>query len=317
MKKISKVSLAAVLAVALSLCLAGSASAASPARVYLGAADHFAILGAAAITDVQSAPGVGSSAILAGDVGGYPIDGAAIGIHLAQLTTPGIIYDRDGNYPGPHSPVEPRVITDDVLLSNAWLAMDAAYKDADGRAVTTDLTGQDLGGMTLYPGVYHFAVGAHLNGVLTLDAHGEANPYWIFQTETTLVTQAGAPNEPAAQVVLIGATPCDVFWQVGSSATIGTYSEFVGNIVADQMIALNTGAKLQGTAQTRVAGITLDYATITKGPCALAPPMPYTGKGPDASTIRWSIALLATAILAGIFGVSFMLRSYRRKKVTN
>lgn len=320
MKKISKISLAVVLAVALSLCLAGSASAASPARVYLRTADHFAILSGAAITD-NTGTFTNQSAIAAGDVGAYPIDGAAIGLLIAQIASPGVIYDRDGAYPITDS----RVITADALLLQAKNDLTTAYNDAAGRPANLDLSTIDLGGLTLTPGVYKFTSSAQLTGILTLDSAGESDPVWIIQTGTTLTTASGS------SVVFTNTgtggrlgTPCDVFWQIGSSATLGTTTSFVGNIMADQAITMDTDATLLGTAQTRIAAVTLDRNTITKGPCALAPPatpidtgMPYTGNGPDANTIRWSIALLAAAILAGIFGVSFVLRVYRRKKVTS
>ena len=102
-----------------------------------------------------------------------------------------------------------------------------AYNDLAGQACDTNLTGQDLGGKTLTPGVYCFNTSAQLTGDLVLDAQGNPAAVWIFQMGSTLTTASNA-----SVVVINGGSSCNVFWQVGSSATLGTGTAFKGNILA-------------------------------------------------------------------------------------
>ena len=210
--------------------------------VDLGTASSFAILAGSQITDAG-----GASRIITGDVGLYPTTGAALGLTAGQVPG-GTIY---------------RAETADALLNRAQHDLTLAFNTAAGRSPTIDygLGDNQLGGRTLFPGVYRFghAPTANLNGTLTLDANGISDAIWIFQATSDLLTAAGAPGTPGSSVVLInGANACNVFWEVGSSATIGTYSRFVGNIMADQSITMNTSA-------------TLDHNTIAIAPCAVVP----------------------------------------------
>ena len=137
-----------------------------------------------------------------------------------------------------------------------------AYNDAAGRS-STETVAADLAGETLTPGVYTSASSLGLSGQLTLDAQGNPNAVFIFQAGSSLIVGSGS------QVNLIGgAQACDVFWQVGSSATIGTSSAFVGNILALTSITMTTGATLQGSALARNGAVTLDTNTITRATCA-------------------------------------------------
>jgi len=155
-----------------------------------------------------------------------------------------------------------------------------AYNDAAGRTpVTTVAT--ELGGQTLVAGVYNSAAGTFgITGILTLDGQNDANAVFIFQAASTLTTAAGAPGNPASQVVLInGAQPCNIFWQVGSSATLGTYSVFQGSILALTSITVTTGATINGRVLARNGAVTLDTNTITTSVCA-APPVQGGGPTP-------------------------------------
>ncbi len=219
--------------------------------VSLGTASDFAILAGSQITDVAN-----SSTIVAGDVGLYPTTGAALGLTAAQLLG-GTVYTSE---------------TSGALLNLAQSDLTAAFNDAAERPMTVDfgVVDNQLGGRTLFPGVYRFghAATANLIGTLTLDANGDLNPVWIFQASSDLVTAAGAPGSPGSVIAFInGAVACDVFWQVGSSATIGTYSDFAGHIMADQSIALQAYATLDGSALARIAAVTLDHNTITNSDC--------------------------------------------------
>ena len=134
----------------------------------------------------------------------------------------------------------------------------AAYNTVAGETATQNLTGQDLGARTLAPGVYRFDTSAQLTGSLVLDAQNDPDPRFFFQMGSTLTTAS------AATVTLTnGAAPSNVFWQVGSSATIGTNTVFQGNILAMTSITLMNGAtNLNGRALARNGGGTLDANRI-------------------------------------------------------
>jgi hypothetical protein len=134
-----------------------------------------------------------------------------------------------------------------------------AFNDAAGRSTAPVTVAGNIGGMTLPPGLYKSTSSLAISsGDLTLDGQGDPNAVFIFQIATTLVTTSGR------QVILIGgAQAANVFWQVGTSATIGTFSGMKGNILADQAITINTGAALAGRALARIAGVTLQGDGIT------------------------------------------------------
>ena len=134
-----------------------------------------------------------------------------------------------------------------------------AYNAAAGQACGTTLTGIDLGGLTLTPGVYCFASSAQLTGTLTLNTLGDPNALFVFQIGSTLTTASGS----AVQFTGPG-TGDSVFWQVGSSATLGTSTDFAGNILALASITLNTNADIRcGRALARNGAVTLDNNVIS------------------------------------------------------
>jgi hypothetical protein len=126
------------------------------------------------------------------------------------------------------------------------------------------LTGQDLGGLTLTKGVYNFASSGQLTGTLTLDAQGSSNAEFVFQFGSTITTAV------SSSIVLInGAQACNVYWQVGTSATIGTTTTFVGNILASQSVTLNHGVRMVGGIYALKAAITLDGDNVAaQGDCS-------------------------------------------------
>src|SRR4029077_16221945 len=126
-----------------------------------------------------------------------------------------------------------------------------AYNDAAGRTLAPVTLAGNLGGLTLPPGLYKSTSSLAISsGDLTLDAQGDANAVFIFQMASTLTTTTGRA------VILSGsAKAANVFWQVGSSATLGTTSVFKGTILADQSISLNTGASLTGRALARAGAV--------------------------------------------------------------
>jgi hypothetical protein len=221
---------ASLLALAL---LASTALAAQP-PVGLGTADSYAVLAGQTVTNT------GPSTIN-GDLGVTP--GAAV----------------TGFPPGT---VNGTIHAADAVALQAQSDLTTAYNDAAGRTPPA-LVSADLSGLTLTAGVYKAPGALGLTGALTLDAQGDPNAVFIFQAASTLITAS------ASQVNLInGAQPCNVFWQIGSSATFGTTSVFVGNVMALTSITLNNGVTLQGRALARNGSVTLINDTITAGHCA-------------------------------------------------
>jgi len=149
----------------------------------------------------------------------------------------------------------------DTAAAQAQLDLTVAYNDAAGRTVgaVTIVGNLNLGGRTLAPGLYKSDTSLEISsGDLTLDAQGDANAVFIFQMGSTLTTTVGR------QVILMGgAKAANIFWQVGSSATLGTTSVFKGTIMALASITLTTGATLDGRALARNAAVTMDSNTVT------------------------------------------------------
>ena len=176
----------------------------------------------------------------------------------------------------------------DATAAQAHNELITAFNTAAGESVTGTLTGQDLGGLTLTPGVYFFASSAQLTGILTLNAQGDPNAVFLFQIGSTLTTASSS-----SVVFSNGGQGDNVFWQVGSSATLGTGTAFAGNILAQTSITLTTGANIEdGRALTIDAAVTLDTNDIR------AVPEPST----------WAMMIL------GFAGIGFM--AYRRRKST-
>lgn len=205
-------------------------SYAAETTVGLGTASNFAVLAGSTITNT-------GTTVIDGNVGLHP--GTAF-IGQETVTVNGSIHIADA---------VAELAKSDLL---------SAYNDAAGRAVNT--VGAELGGGTLIPGVYSAATSMQITGTLTLDAQNDSNAVFIFQAGSTLTTAS------ASKVVLInGASASNVFWQVGSSATLGTNSEFVGNILASESITATTGARIQGKLLALGGAVTLDNNTIFTG----------------------------------------------------
>ncbi|HWX56043.1 MAG TPA: ice-binding family protein, partial [Verrucomicrobiae bacterium] len=150
----------------------------------------------------------------------------------------------------------------DAVAQAAQGQLTTAYNLAAGKPVGTHLP-PDIGGSTLFPGVYTTVAQPTLQitGNLTLDAQGDSTAVWIFQISSTLTTAAG-------QVKLQnGALPQNVFWAVGSSATLGTGTTMAGNIMAQASITLNTGVTLNGRALASIGAVTLISDTVNVPPC--------------------------------------------------
>jgi Ice-binding-like/Bacterial Ig-like domain len=204
--------------------------ACSLATVALRSAGAFAVLGGSTVTSV------GQTSIT-GDVGVSP--GTAV-VGFPPGTFVGAMHA--GN----------------ATAATALADLTTAYNDAAGRTLCAVAVAGDLGGRTLAPGLYKSTSSLEVtSGDLTLDAGGDPDAIFIFQTASTLTTAA------ARQVILTGgAKASNVFWQVGTSATFGTTSSFSGTILADQAITMNTGASLAGRSLARIAVVALDDNAI-------------------------------------------------------
>ena len=166
-------------------------------------------------------------------------------------------------------------------------------------APTQNLTGLNLGGLTLTPGVYFFSSSAQLTGTLTLDAQGDPNALFVFQIGSTLTTASNS-----SVVFINGGQGNNTFWQVGSSATLGTDTAFTGNILALTSITLNTGANINcGRALARNGAVTLDTNIVSIGPCV-------NGPGPGAAVPEPSTFIL---LATGVISTAGLLRRRRRR----
>jgi hypothetical protein len=211
--------------------------------VNLGTADYAAVMGGAGITNVSA------ETYIFGDVGSSP---TCTVTGLTQSQVKGRLY-----------------LTCSPDTVQAQKDLTVAYNQAAGAPCGTDLTGKDLGGMKLGPGVYCFSSSAGLTGTLTLDAQGNPDSQWIFQIGSSLTTATnsdvamdfGQPPPPWSK----GLRGCNVYWQVGSSATIGTGSTFVGKILALTSITLN-GGLLRGKALASNGAITMSAQETVDGP---------------------------------------------------
>ena len=193
---------------------------------------------------------------------------AVLGGQTVTNTGPSVITGNLGVSPGtaitgfPPGEVIGETHAADAVALQAQADTTILYDDLASQPCTSDVTGADLGGRTLAPGVYCATSGLQLTGALTLNAGGDPNAVWVFKAGSTLITASNS-----SVLLTGGANPCNVYWQVGSSATLGTNTSFVGNIVALTSIALTTGATLSGRALARNGAVTLDSNTINAPVC--------------------------------------------------
>jgi len=175
-------------------------------------------------------------------------------------------------------------VTDNTAAA-AQIDLTAAYNDAAGRGTPAVVSG-DLGGLTLPPGVYKASTSLGITGNLTLNGQGNSNSVFIFQVGSALTTAVGS------QVILIGgARASNIFWQIGSSAILGTNSIFNGTIMAQASITLTTGAALNGRALARTGAVTLDTNTIVNsGPAVVNGPPPLVSLTCPAGAAQVGVA---------------------------
>jgi hypothetical protein len=227
----------------------------------LQTASNFAILAGSGITDT-------TPSVIVGDVGSSPT--TSNGVTGAEVT--GTNYTAGS-----------------AVVDQAKLDLTAAYTNAAGQVSTTAISA-DLGGQTLTSGVYQdngAPASLSLTGTLTLNAQGDPNAVFIFKSASTLTTAA------SSQISLInGAQACNVFWQVGSSATLGTNSVFKGNILALTSITDNGGSTIAGRLLARNGAVTLNNTRVTKASC-VAPVAPLS---PAISVTPAVVATSSTSV---------------------
>lgn len=243
----------------------------------LGAAGPFAVLGASTVTNT-------GPTIVNGDLGVSP-GSAVVGF-------------------------PPGIVTGTIHAGNATSlaaqnAIVTAYNVLAGQPCDVDLTGIDLGGLTLTPGAYCFSSSAQLTGTLTLDAQGNPGAVWVFQIGSTLTTASGS-----SVVFINGGQSCGAFWQVGSSATFGTATAFAGNVLALASITMTTGATSSGGLFARTGAVTLDSNVVSVvGSCGSGPqpsptPLPTPGPGPSPVPALPDVAawgLLVILLMTGAY----------------
>ena len=211
----------------------------SQATINLGTAANFAVLAGEGVTNT------GSSVIVNGDVGSFPT-AAIVGFPPGVVI--GTVYPAAG-----------------AVVGEAKDDLTAAYLSLEGMTPTQDLSGTDLGGLTLTQGVYRFTSEAQLTGTLTLDVNNNPDALFVFQIGTQLTTESGS------SVIVINAPEnfCNKYWQV-DTAILGTGTAFIGNILALNSITLN-GGTLDGRALARNGIVSITAQETITAPCVVIP----------------------------------------------
>lgn len=256
MKKLNNKKIIFLLTLMLVVMSAVPAMAGVQPTVDLGTSSSFAVLAGSTITNTGNTAINGDAGA---NIGVYP--GTVITEQASLAITNGAIY-----------------LAGDVA-KKAKDDLQVAYNDAAGRTPVIRID-SELGGTTLKPGVYDSADGTfQITGTLILDGNNETEPVFIFKTASTLITASDSKIN-----LINGARYCRTFWQVGSSATLGTNSHFVGHIFAMQSITVTTDATVQGQLLALNGAVTLDNNTITNGFCET--PLPNDGPDDDDEVIQ-------------------------------
>jgi hypothetical protein len=272
--------------------------AAGPTPIGLGTADSFAVLAGTGITNT-------GITTISGDVGSYATP-AESGFTLCPGAADCV------NLTGTNHTVA------DAVTQGAKSDLGTAYGNAFGKGPVTQ-TLNILGGKTLVGGVYNSgSAGFDLTGTLTLDGGGDPNSVWVFQGTSALTTASSS-----AVAFINGGQPCNVFWQITSTAVLGSGSTFAGTIMASTSITMASGVTLHGRALASTGNVTLISDTITRSVCAA--PAPTTAPGstttpPTATTVSDSPSdnsspLLPLMILIALAGSGLAAIVVQRRSI--
>ena len=259
MKKFNTVRFAALLSVVLMGAVYAYAATTAPD---LQTAANFAVLAGSGITDT-------TPSVIVGDAGSSPT--TSNGLTGAEVT--------GTNYTAASS-----------VVDQAKIDLTGAYGTAAAATPAVDKSGVDLGTMTLAPGVYSFSSSAQLTGTVTLDAAGDPSAVWIFKIGSTLTTASASVVN-----IINSGQACNVFWQVGSSATLGTGTQFAGNILALTSITDNGGSTVNGRLLAQNGAVTLNNTHVTKQTCVALPPPP-PAPAPSSGGSSWYVAPLISIL---------------------
>ena len=222
-------------ALALGLAFAAVPAVAQAAPVDLGTAKPFVVLGG------QSVSNTGPS-VLNGDLGVSP------GTSLPGFGSPAVVNGATHN--------------NDAVAAQAQQDLTTAYNVAAAEP-SSDLTGQDLGGLRLTAGAYGYTSSAQLTGTVTFDAENDPNAQFVIKVASALTTASASSVQ-----VINGANPCNIYWQIGSSATLGSTTAFKGNVMALTSISLNNGASVIGRLLARNGSISLINNVLDASQCS-------------------------------------------------
>ncbi len=247
----------------------------------LGTAASFAVLGGSTVTNT-------GMTVVTGNLGVSP--GTAVtGFPPGIVVPPGTIH------------------TGDAVAATAQSDNAIAYNNLAGQACNHNLTGQDLGGKTLTSAVYCFSSSAQLTGTLTFNAEGNAKAVFIIQIGSTLTTAS-----TSAVQVINGGSVCNVFWQVGSSATLGTSTVFGGNILALTSITLNTSTSVFGRVLAQHGAVTLDTNLVNNvcgGPTVSRVSRAAVHRTSRMVTVHWTMATQVGVIGFNVYAGTHRLNS--------
>lgn len=253
---------------------------ASAQTVPLGAATSFGVLAGSAISSV-------GPTVVTGDLGIQPNNASSVtGFSFSSPPGPGIVNGATH-------------FADAVALQ-AQTDAGTAYNTLAGLPCTTTIP-SDLGGLTLTPGVYCSTSSMGLTGAVTLNAQGDPAARFVFKVGSTLTTASGASVN-----VINGAQSCNIFWQVGSSATLGTGTNFLGTLIAFTSITLNTGTQVSGRTIARTGAVTAGSAAVSV--CTLG-----GGTNPPPSSTATPVPALGVGF-GLLFGLSLVVVAARRRQ---